>query len=323
MNNRTNNRFGQQGGNVMTHPHITAAKITAIATLLATFLTFFLPKLYQYFTTEVTVEYFIVANSTSLLEEAKVICDKYHAKGFEDAAVYTSSNGYFAVTLGKYEEVRAKSIKQEAISNGVIKDDAYLVSQGLNFKKYPLIETLRAGTSGVQHTPREQVCIVIRSTPNKSEAIRVAKQHGNSSIPLEVRISDNDLYAVTTCFMDYDDALKMLDENKHKGYFRTDSYLASNGFVRTIYNAHFESNGEEKYQIFAYSTTLKSDANRYLRILKRKLNGKYNAHIIYSTSSNYAVVFGAFSLDEAREKKKQLIRRGKINPDAFVARLVD
>ncbi|MEL6820274.1 MAG: hypothetical protein AAFP70_00835 [Calditrichota bacterium] len=75
---------------------------------------------------------YIVAMTSSSLEEALQMAKIYREEGFE-GQVFSTNSGKYSVTIGHYSKARAERMRDLAIASGSAKSDAFLAS-GQNFK---------------------------------------------------------------------------------------------------------------------------------------------------------------------------------------------
>jgi|GEM_PF-3907289 len=75
---------------------------------------------------------YIVAMTSSSLEEALQMAKIYREEGFE-GQVFSTNSGKYSVTIGHYPKARAERMRDLAIASGSAKSDAFLAS-GQNFK---------------------------------------------------------------------------------------------------------------------------------------------------------------------------------------------
>ncbi|MGH1363156.1 MAG: hypothetical protein ACRBF0_06335 [Calditrichia bacterium] len=80
----------------------------------------------------VNSDFYIVAITSSSMEEALQLTKIYREEGFE-GQLFSTKSGKYSVTLGHYPQAKAERMRQLAISSGSAKEDAYLAS-GSEFK---------------------------------------------------------------------------------------------------------------------------------------------------------------------------------------------
>jgi len=269
--------------------------------------------------TNTNTDYYIISNSTSSIEEAKKLCLKNWRMGYIYSEVYLSSNGNYAVTLGKFDIDKAEAIRSKAIKKGEIRNDAFLLDKGFISKEYPEYENSQFFSINSLTSAEKLVYIIIYSTSNRNEAIRKARKYHSANSTYLVQKCDNGKYAVTTELIKFNTANELLRLNIANGLFRADSYLASEGFNDVV----FDTNEilKRDFYIFTFSSKSRLNADKYSATLKNKLSGKYNLKVILTRSQNYCVVIGGFNNQNAEEVKNSLIYSGKIYSDSYVLRV--
>ncbi len=69
----------------------------------------------------------IVVASRQTIEEAKLVEESYKPK-FKDTSIFSSTNGWYAITIGIYDYPKDKSTLSNFILNGIIPEDSRFAS---------------------------------------------------------------------------------------------------------------------------------------------------------------------------------------------------
>ncbi|MBD3337618.1 MAG: hypothetical protein GF353_00825 [Candidatus Lokiarchaeota archaeon] len=256
-------------------------------------------------------EYYIITNSTTSKAEAINYAKRLISNGY-NASVYLSDNWYYAVVIGKYDGYMAKAKKRELMANNLARNDAFFTrGDGFRRKIYPANQ---AGMVQKRSFNNGSYFVVIRSTPSEAEAIRRAKDLRSNYYNAEVYQSDNGYYAVVVGTYEEEIAENKRRELIYREFARKDAFKTrGNKFIRKVYPT--ESTVRDGYYIVLRSTPSEDEA---VRRAERLVSRGYNVSVHLCDNGYYAIVYGMFEIDRAKDIKQDLIYRDIARDDAFL-----
>lgn len=150
---------------------------------------------------------FVVAASFSTLSDAKANAEELRNRGYT-TDVWETVNGTFAVTIGELSYEKAVSLREKAVAEGHIKDDAYVAS-GRTFVR------------------SDKFYVVAASFADKTSATRFADSLTKKNFDAEVWITDSGNFAVTIGYLSKTNAKKLLEAALGNGDIDKNAYLSS------------------------------------------------------------------------------------------------
>lgn len=159
--------------------------------------------------------YHIIAHSTPSLQESKFLLSKYKKKEL-DPEIYLTSNGFYAISVGKYPRDEAIRMKDYLRGSGKIKMNSFVVSKGI-LKKINL----------PQGDIHEKFYIIVESLEYRNDAISSARKYISEGFPAEVYPTASKLFAVTIGHYPYNKAKTILRNAKKKNLIRNDAHLTT------------------------------------------------------------------------------------------------